>query len=362
MEIILYEDDAVSGLYPVTLTRPAFDIRTAGYTLEEAVRMVFPKAYISFKEAMHTSNLQVFINARHAPDLSILEKLASLLPITGRVCINEKRDGCETVSLPWKLFSHPEDIVFFNRDSLKKNLEIAAKNLRRKEKGLYVAKGVELPKQFAYETKHGPIVICEGVTISPFTVLKGPLIIREHATVKEFSTLEGSTIGPVCKVGGEVTGSVIDGYSNKQHLGFLGDSYIGRWVNMGAGTSVSDLKNTYSNISIGGRDSGSQFLGVIFGDYVKTAINASVFCGKIIGTSAHLYGTVTSDVPSFTSHVSASSLYELPLAVAEKSQKAMAARRMVTWTDTDTKRLETVFEMTKGEREEKKVSKDKLSF
>ena len=181
--------------------------------------------------------------------------------------------------------------------------------------------------------------------------------------VKEFTLIEGgTTIGPVCKVGGEITGSIIDGYSNKQHLGFLGDSYVGRWVNMGAGTSVSDLKNTYSHVSIQGRDSGAQFLGVIFGDFSKTAINTSIFCGKVVGLSAHLYGTVAEDVPSFTSHVRPGVLYELPIRLAEKGQDAMAMRRGVLWNDMDRARLEKLFETTAPDRTAKGVSTDKISF
>ena len=381
MDIILYEDEAVAGLHPVTLLRPAFDIRTAGYTLEEAVRLIFPKAHIV--TAAHNTHGHLFLNARLAPNLSMLQAIAGIIERSTEECAfvidgipvgsftMTAENISETASVRHeltadcgsaKLLTNPEDIIFFNKDALKENLSIAAKKLRAKKKGLYLGRGVKLPKQCVYDTTHGPVIIGDGVTLAPFTVLKGPLIIRENSVVKEFSVIEHSTIGPVCKVGGEISGSVIDGHSNKQHAGHLGDSYIGRWVNLAAGTGVSNLKNTYSHIMIGGRDSGSQFLGTVMGDHSKMATNASIFPGKIVGMCAQLYGMVTSDVPSFTSFVSPGSMYELPLAVAEKGQKAMMARRGATWTETDTTRFKTIFETTKADRETANVSQEKLSF
>jgi UDP-N-acetylglucosamine diphosphorylase/glucosamine-1-phosphate N-acetyltransferase len=403
MDIILYEDEAVSGLYPVTLTRPAFDIRTAGYTLLEAVQLVFPKATVyahsralveslslvpQFSSTHDTTGGFLFLNARLAPALSDLIQVATILRDSKEICfldadgsvagfftqnlthetaeiaavIEHHSKGGVRHALSWKLFAHPEDIIFFNRDALKDNLLIVAKNLRVHKKGLYAPRSVKFPKQFAYDSTHGPIVIGDNVSIAPFVVLKGPLIIRENSLVKEFTVIEHSTIGPVCKVGGEIAGSVMDGYSNKQHQGHLGDSYIGRWVNLATGTSISNLKNTYSNIMIDGRDSGAQFLGTVMGDHSKMGSNGSIFPGKIVGVAGNLFGMVTTDVPSFTTYVASDKLYELPTAVADKGHKAMAFRRGVTWTETDTKRLDTVFEMTQADRDAANVSKEKLSF
>jgi glucose-1-phosphate thymidylyltransferase len=404
MEIILYEDDAVSGLYPVTLTRPAFDIRTGGYTLLEAVRMVFPKALVfahsralvhdishvhQFAASERTSGGFLFLNARLAPSLSDLTQVATILRDSKEVCFidadgqvagffteNLTHKAAEIASaiehhakggirhnLVWKLLTNPEDIIFFNRDELGDNLTIATKKMRSKKRGLYLGKGVELPGQCVCDTSKGPILIGDHVTIAPFTVLKGPLMIGESTIIKEFTVIEGATtIGPVCKVGGEVSSSVIDGYSNKQHFGSLGDSYVGRWVNIGGGTCTADLKNTYSTISIAGRDSGSQFLGSVFGDFSKTSINTSIFPGRVIGVAAHLYGTVAEDVPSFTSHVRSGVLFELPLRLAQKGQEAMAVRRGVLWNDMDTARLEKIFELTQSDRNAVKASKEKISF
>lgn len=398
MEVIFYEDEATSGLYPITLTRPAFDIRTAGLTLVEASRTVFPKARFSAlcrtlvegtSPVTLFSNVTgpaLFLNARLSPSLAILQGLFKEIEKTkedisivsgGEVVgfftkeserISSEKDiisrpkETRVLELSWKLFAYPEEIIFFNHAVLSENLSMLAKKLRSKKKGIYIGKGSEVAKNVVFDTSKGPIVIADHVTVHSFVVLKGPLYIGESSVVKEFSVIEGSSIGPVCRVGGEIVGSVVDGYSNKQHVGGLADSYIGRWVNIGGGTFVSDLKNTYSTVSVMGRNSGAQFLGTIMGDFSKTSINTSIFPGKIIGVSAHIYGTVVEDVPAFTSYVRSGSLYELPLSLAERGQSAMAMRRGVPFTESDKVRMGKLFEMTQQDRDIKNVSKDKIKF
>jgi len=193
-------------------------------------------------------------------------------------------------------------------------------------------------------------------------VLRGPLYIGINSVVNSFAEISCSRIGDVCKIGGEVEKSFINDYTNKAHHGFLGDSYVGSWVNIGGGTSVSNLKNTYSTIKVGGIDTEQQHFGVIINDYVKTAINTSIFCGKVIGESAHLYGTVTEDIPAFTSHVSAGNLYELPLELAIRIQKVMSARRNIKFTEKDEKDFEKLFKETEIDRKKAGVKKEKLSF
>jgi glucose-1-phosphate thymidylyltransferase len=133
-------------------------------------------------------------------------------------------------------------------------------------------------------------------------------------------------------VGGEVEASVIEACSSKQHLGYLGHSYVGQWVNLGAGTSNSNLKNTYGSIRIevGDRrvDTGLQFLGCIVGDMTRTAINTSIFTGKLIGTCSALYGFITTNVPSFVNYArSFGEITELSPAVMVELQKRVFLRR-----------------------------------
>ncbi|MDQ3076142.1 MAG: hypothetical protein M3Q34_03375 [bacterium] len=254
------------------------------------------------------------------------------------------------------------DLIINNKENLKKSLVILKKGKKQIQKGVFIGKSVTVEPNIFFDTSAGEIVIGEGTKIKANVVLRGPLTIGKNCVINTFAEISCSQIGDVCKIGGEVDGSIIQSYTNKQHHGCLGHSYVGSWVNIGGGTSVSDLKNTYSNIQVQGIDTGLQFLGPIIGDYVKTAINTSIFCGKVIGPSAHLYGTVTEDVPAFTSHVSAGNMYELPLELAERIQKVMTKRRNVTWTDKDSEDFKNLFKETSKDRKLAKVKKGKLSF
>ena len=229
------------------------------------------------------------------------------------------------------------------KDKLQKIANLV--NELAKYKGVSLGRSVKTEPNVFFDTENGPIVVGENSVIRAGAVLRGPLLV-----------------GKSCKIGGEIEHSIFENYSNKQHYGYVGHSYVGNWVNIGAGTSISDLKNTYSTIKAKGEDTGMMKLGAIIGDHVKTAINTSIFCGKIIGESSHLYGTVTEDVPAFVSHVSPGNMFELPLEVAKKIQKAMMARRGLEFTEQEEKLFDELFEKTKGEREKAEVKKEKLSF
>lgn len=232
-----------------------------------------------------------------------------------------------------------------------KNYQEKLKKIKNLGKDLAKYTGVNLgrdvitePNVF-FDTSKGPIVIGNNSIIRAGAILRGPLLAGEH-----------------CKLGGEIEHVIFENFSNKQHYGYVGHSYIGSWVNIGGGTSIATLKNTYGTVKMRGIDTGEQFLGAIIGDYVKTAVNTSIFCGKIIGESAHLYGTVTEDVPAFTSHVNPGNMYELPLDVAKEAQRAMMTRRNKEFSDADNKLFDKLFAETAPEREKTGVRKEKLSF
>ncbi|MEK7569472.1 MAG: hypothetical protein AAB500_01100 [Patescibacteria group bacterium] len=214
-----------------------------------------------------------------------------------------------------------------------------------KYKGVSLGERVKAEPNVFFDTENGPIVIGDDSIIRAGTVLRGPIWAGKNS-----------------RLGGEIEHSWIGNYTNKQHYGYLGHSYIGSWVNIGGGTSVSDLKNTYGAIKVKGEDTGQMKLGAIIGDYVKTAVNTSIFCGKVIGDSAHLYGMVTEDVPAFASHVSPGNMYELPIDLAIKIQKAMSARRNVEFTKADEEEMRKLFAETQAGRDKAGVKKEKLSF
>lgn len=140
----------------------------------------------------------------------------------------------------------------------------------------------------------GPIMIESGAHIRSFTRIAGPCRIGRNSTIVG-GDVSGCSIGPVCKIRGEISSSVVLGYSNKGHDGFVGHSYLGRWVNLGAGTTTSNLKNTYGPVALwtpdGIRETGMQFLGTLFGDHVKTGIGTMLTTGTVIGAGANVYGS-----------------------------------------------------------------------
>lgn len=158
---------------------------------------------------------------------------------------------------------------------------------------VYCEGGAHIEPFVVLDATEGPILISRGATISSFTRIVGPCYIGENATVVGDS-IRTCSIGETCKVRGEISNSIMLGYSNKGHTGFVGHSYLGRWVNLGAVTTTSNLKNTYGNVQMwtpgGMRDTGVQFLGTLFGDHVKTGIGTMLTTGTVIGAGANVYG------------------------------------------------------------------------
>ena len=171
--------------------------------------------------------------------------------------------------------------------------------------GVYVGKEVTLDPAVVLDTRHGPIIIDDGASVGSHSVIAGPSYIGPQCRVGPFSLLEEVTLGPVCRVMGQVEGTIMQGYTNKQHYGFLGHAYLGSWINLGAGTTNSDLKNNYGEVrvTVNGRvvNTGSRFVGCFIGDHAKTAIGTLLNTGTRVGVAANIFGDVTPPrvVPSF---------------------------------------------------------------
>ena len=225
------------------------------------------------------------------------------------------------------------------------------------EKGVFAKAGLKLGKYVVFEPVDGPIVLEKNVSIGPHCYLNGPAHLGPGARVIEHSAIkDGVALGHTTKVGGEVECSIIEPYTNKQHHGFVGHSYLGSWVNLGAGTSNSDLKNTYGTVAMeydGERvDTGMQFIGCIVGDYAKTAVNTSIFTGKTIGACTMVYGFVTTNVPSFVNYArSFGQVTEAPVDVMISTQRRMFRRRNVVQRPSDIDLLHAMYELTRHERQ-----------
>ena len=157
---------------------------------------------------------------------------------------------------------------------------------------VFVEDGVTVSPFVAFDASAGPIYLSAHCTVAPFTRIGGPCYFGEHVTIAGDS-IATSSIGPWSKVHGELHSSVVIGHSNKGHFGFVGHSYLGRWVNLGAGTTTSNLKNTYGPVALwtpqGVRDTGLKFLGTMFGDHVKTGIGMRLNTGTVLGAGSSVF-------------------------------------------------------------------------
>ena len=171
---------------------------------------------------------------------------------------------------------------------------IPAACIRVGEKAVYVEDGAIIEDAVCFDTSAGAIYLSAGSHVHAFTRLVGPLYVGPNSSVTA-DRIAASSIGDTCKVHGELSNTIFTGHSNKGHDGFVGHSILGRWVNLGAGTITSNLKNTYGSVSLwtpqGVRDSGLQFLGTMFGDHAKTGIGLRLTTGSVLGAGANVYGS-----------------------------------------------------------------------
>ena len=171
--------------------------------------------------------------------------------------------------------------------------------------GVFLGKGVTLDPFTVLDTRNGPVIIEENTAVASHVVIAGPSYLGAGCQVKPGSILAEVILGPVCKVGGQVEETIMQGYSNKQHDGFLGHAYLGSWVNLGAGTTISDLKNNYSEVkvNVNGKlvNTGSLLVGLFMGDHAKSAIGTLFYTGTRVGVAANVFGDCLPPkvVPSF---------------------------------------------------------------
>ncbi|KQC13708.1 MAG: hypothetical protein APR63_07735 [Desulfuromonas sp. SDB] len=195
------------------------------------------------------------------------------------------------------------DIIEFNEQAITRHFsysglrgEIAPSVELLNKKQIFIGANSLIEDFVLIDARKGPVYVSEGVEIKSHCLIQGPAYLGPGTFIKPFSHIgEGCSFGPVCKMGGEVSHSIVLGYSNKQHYGFLGNSYLGNWVNLGAGTCTSNLKNNYSAVKIllphRKLDSGLQFLGLMAGDHVKSAIGTLFNTGTVAGFGANILHT-----------------------------------------------------------------------
>lgn len=339
INVILIEDDAVEELYPFALTCNSWQIRAGRHTIHERWVRVLPDANVvvhthrTLHEQLYREHVAAGVLGRPAPVLVVLSSavlspehmkgLAERTRHAARPCVINS----EAVTIGAILPTTPEslDEIIAALDSVPADdvdlVSVTAHQVRRMwdvldliddaiawDAGLTdlrVSPTAMIHPSAVIDESKGAVLIDDMAVIGPMAVIQGPCSIGAHAVVKPHCHITHSVIGPYCKVGGEISVSIFQAYSNKQHYGFVGHSIIGQWVNLGAGTTTSNLKNTYHDVRPimpwGRESSGLLFLGSMIGDFTRTAIGTMLPTGGIYGVCSHVMseGLAPSSVRSF---------------------------------------------------------------
>jgi len=415
MRAIVFEDQNVSRLHPITTSRAAYAVTCGGYRLIDWLRKLdvplqgIVRPHLAELQELDYPQLAtaasaeghpvLMINARVVPSVAVFRTLRALIkerrpgvvrdgddvaavllsgdsPIpASQPTVANLKDYLSDADVPsldmldgsLPLIRYAHDVIRYHLETINESLEYRVANGAYEEiaDGVFAAEGAVLGDYAATDTCDGPIVLEEGASVSPHCYLSGPALLGRNCRVKEHAAVKESVVlGHTTKIGGEIEASIVEPYTNKQHHGFLGHSYLGSWVNLGAGTCNSDLKNTYGkvNMEYGGEkvDTGMQFVGCMMGDYAKTAINTSIFTGKTVGVCSMVYGFVTTNVPSFVNYArSFGQVTELPPEVMQQTQQRMFSRRDVEQRSHDIQLLHDMYELT---REERQLAGDPLSL
>jgi UDP-N-acetylglucosamine diphosphorylase/glucosamine-1-phosphate N-acetyltransferase len=276
--------------------------------------------------------------------------------------VKEVKFNSTIINYPWELIdNNPEALVddfkLTGKSGIEGEMAEGAVIYGPKDR-VYIAKGAEVHPLVCIDTKGGPVFIDEGAKVHPFTRIEGPSYIGKDTIIMGAKIREGCTIGPVCRIAGELEESIVHGYSNKAHDGFLGHAYVGEWVNLGALTTNSDLKNDYGNVSVVVKDklfdTGSTKVGAFIGDHTKTSIGTYFNTGTSVGVLCVLIGSggvLPKYIPSgswfLNNEVSKGFGFKKLIETAGK----VMARRKVEFTKEDAELLKRVCEIAKPDRD-----------
>ena len=389
MNYILFDGPSRNNLLPFTFTRPVADIRVGILTIREkweaylkTTTTTVTEDYLSDKYPMVEMDENIMINASYLPNLELVEMVRDLTEnqaifsgedvvafFTKEAQDDINFDTYEAIELAddiikientWDIFSKngeaiQEDFALLTKENTSQ--PIPSSNNVIAPENIFIEEGAKL--EFAtLNASTGPIYIGKNAEIMEGAIIRGPLALCEGAGLKLGAKIYGpTTVGPFSKVGGEVNNSVIFGYSNKGHDGFLGNSVLGEWCNLGADTNNSNLKNNYAEVRLwdyqtqGFAKTGLQFCGLMMGDHSKCGINTMFNTGTVVGVSANIFGSgfPRNFVPSFSWGGHSGFTTYLTKKAFEVATVVMA-RRNVEFSDQDKAILEHVFEETKQYR------------
>ena len=391
MNYILFDGPARNALLPFTFTRPVADILVGIMTIRQkwelhlgSTTTTLTEEYLSDKYPMVELEGNVMINASFLPNAILAELVSNLEPNQAifkkdeiiafytsenqeevdfdTYEIIEYNDDCITIENTWDIFSKNdvairEDFELLTQDRrsqpIPKSVNVIA------PENVFIEEGAKL-EYVTLNASSGPIYIGRDAEIMEGSVIRGPFALCDNAQVKMASKIYGATtVGPYSRVGGEVKNVVIFAYSNKGHDGFLGDSVLGEWCNIGADSNNSNLKNNYEEVRLwsyqteGFAKTGLQFCGLMMGDHSKCGINTMFNTGTVVGVSANIFGSgfPRNFVPSF-SWGGASGFTTYLTKKAFETAKLVMARRDIVFDETEAAILEHDFEITKKYRKE----------
>ena len=391
MNYILFDGPSRNNLLPFTFTRPVADIRVGILTIREkwefylkTTTTTVTEDYLSDKYPMVEMDENVMVNASYLPNLELVEMIRDLKANQAifkdedviAFFTKEAQDDIDfqdyeaiefaediiKIENTWDIFSKngeaiQEDFTLITKE--KTSQSIPASNNIIAPQNIFIEEGAKLEFTTLNASK-GPIYIGKNAEIMEGAIIRGPLALCENSVVKLGAKIYGpTTIGLSSKVGGEINNSVIFDNSNKGHDGFLGNSVVGEWCNLGADTNNSNLKNNYAEVRLwdyqteGFAKTGLHFCGLMMGDHSKCGINTMFNTGTVIGVSANIFGSgfPRNFVPSFSWGGNSGFTTYLTKKAFEVADVVMA-RRKIEFSDQDKAILEHVFEETKKYRRE----------
>jgi UDP-N-acetylglucosamine diphosphorylase/glucosamine-1-phosphate N-acetyltransferase len=335
--IILFDDDNWEGLLPLTFTKPICELRVGILTIREkwekrlsGKSSFITQDYLANKYPIHIEEDNFLINSTVLPTEALVDRILSLEPNEALLAGDEllvarlpkiefDRLGNDQaineligkdISSNTEIFSQvlrPHDLFRLNGQELVRDFELITKgrtsqpipdgNQIRGSENIFVEEGVQVDCSIL-NAKTGPIYLGKNASIQEGSIIRGPFSLGEGAIVKMGAKIfENTTVGPYSKAGGEIKNSILFKYSNKGHVGFLGNSVLGEWCNLGAGTTVSNLKNNYTETKLWNyaterfEKTGLQFCGLIMGDHSKAGISTSFNTATSVGVSCNIFGS-----------------------------------------------------------------------
>lgn len=381
MQIILFEDESHKQFLPLTFTRPVGDLRIGILKISEKWEKMMQagvahdtRDYLQALFPGSTAADAVRINARIMPDEKLVKAIRSMdndaSLLRNDVLIARKGNGQKTVTYDHDvlMLERITDLFSKNGEALQRDFELLTKgrtsaplhesNIVIGDKtNVFIEEGAQVYAS-TFNTLSGPIYIDKDAEVMEGSHVRGPFYLGEHSQLKLGTKIYGpTTVGPHSKIGGEVSNSVIQGFSNKGHDGFLGNSILGEWCNLGADTNTSNLKNNYSTVRIWNynerqyADTGLTFCGLIMGDHSKCSINTMFNTGTVVGVCANIFG---GDFPpkhvcSFSWGGSSGSV-EYDLGKALLTAERVMARRALALDEPTRKMLAEVFRLTQPDR------------